>query len=290
MKVHVIDGTFELFRCFHGAPRATSTDGKEVGAVRGLVHTLVALLRKPDVSHVAIAFDQMAGRARGDGRDSADSLLRSQYMPAADAVRALGIVIWPMHRYQADDALATAAARYQAAPSVEQIVICTTDRDLMQCVRGDRVVVLDRIRKRVTDEKGVLERFGVRPRQIPELFALVGDPSDGLPGIPGWGAKSAAAVLQRYDCIEDIPGDVSVWDLRVRGAASLAKALASRRREAVLMRNLSILRTDLPLGDDVADLAWGGADREALSQLAVRIDVEDVLERVPLWSDRAPRG
>ena len=282
MKVHLVDGTFELFRCFHGAPRAQTDDGREVGAVRGLVHTLVALLRKPDVTHVAIAFDEMTTRAR-EGDTSASTLLRTQYFPAADAVRALGIVLWPMVRYQADDALATGAARYALDPAVEQVVICTTDKDLMQCVRGTTVVVLDRIRKRITDESGVLERFGVAPRIIPELFALVGDPSDGLQGIPGWGPKSAATILARYGRIEDIPHDPSAWDVSVRGAPRLAENLRSRWREAVLMRNLSILRDDLPIDDNVASLEWRGADRAAMEALAETIDVRDVLERVPQW-------
>jgi len=280
MNVHLVDGTFELFRCFHGAPRAQDADGNEVGAVRGLLFTLVALLRREHVTHVAVAFDQMTSRA-SDRSDSA--LLRRQYLPGAEAVRVLGIPVWPMHRYQADDALATGAARYSADPRVEQIVLCTTDKDLLQCVRGDRVVLLDRIRKRVTNERDVLDRFGVPPARIPELFGLVGDPSDGLPGVPRWGPKSAAAVLARYGRIEDIPDDPADWDVAVRGRDALAASLGERRREAIMVRDLSILRTDLPLSEDVDDLEWCGAHRARLEAFVERVGGEDVLDRIARW-------
>jgi 5'-3' exonuclease len=285
MKIHLIDGTFELFRCFHGAPRARSTDGQEVGAVRGLLFTMVALLRQPDTTHVAVAFDQMTGRVGADEKGSDSALLRRQCMPAADAVRALGLTIWPMHRYQADDALATGARLYRDEPGVEQVVLCTTDKDLTQCIEGERVVLLDRIRKRITDGSAARDRFGVAPTQIPELFALVGDPSDGLPGVPGWGAKSAAAILSRYPTLEEIPDDATDWDVTVRGAETLARSLRERRREAILMRNLSRLRTDLPIPDTVEDLEWKGARRGVLTELTERVGGAEVLTRLMTWRD-----
>lgn len=285
MKAHLVDGTFELFRCFFGAPRATVADGREVGAVRGLLQTLAALLRQDDVTHVAVALDQaMAVRPRGPVPPGAGPTpaIAAQHGLALDAVRALGLVAWPLvKRYEADDALATAAARY--AGEAEQVVICTTDKDLLQCVQGERVVVLDRIRKRVTDEAGVLERFGVRPRQIPDYQALVGDPSDGLPGVPGWGARSTAAVLARYPTVEAIPADAAAWEVQVRGAARLARALHERRRETILHRDLGVLRTDVPLRDALADLRWEGARRDALEALCAELEDDSVLERVPGW-------
>jgi 5'-3' exonuclease len=280
VNVHLVDGTFELFRCFHGAPRARTEDGREVGAVRGLLYTLVALLRRAGVTHVAVAFDQMAGRARGGSGASDDALLRSQAMTAIDAVRALGITLWPMHRFQADDALASGAARYAADPRVKRIVVCTTDKDLLQCVRGDRVVLLDRIRDRITDEPAVRARFGVGPSLIPDLFALVGDPSDGLPGIPRWGAKAAATLLAAYGGIEHIPDDAASWTVTVRGAAALAGSLRRHRREALVMRDLGVLRDDLPIRDALDDLEWRGPDRPALTSLVARIGADEVLERV----------
>jgi len=282
-KVHLVDGTFELFRCFHAAPRVRAPSGREVGAARGLLQTLLRLVRKEGATHLAIAYDSVAPGRPGQVGD--DAALRGQFPLAADVTRALGMALWPMVRFQADDALATAAQRYTDHPAVDQIVICSTDRDFAQCVRGARVVLFDRIRKRLTDEHGVRERFGVAPTQIPELFALVGDPSDGLPGIPGWGQKSAATVLGRYPRIEEIPADAATWDVEVRGAARLGKSLEARRSEALLYRNLSILRTDVPLVDTVEDIEWRGADRAALGALLERIGDDGVLERVPRWRE-----
>ena len=288
MKVHLVDGTFELFRCFFGAPQVTNAAGEEVGACRALLNTLVSLLRQPDVTHVAIAFDQVVdvtrrGKTLPITGPGTDPKLRSQFPLAADLVRALGLVMWPMIRYQADDALATGAARYKNAPGVEQVVLCTPDNDLAQCVEGTRVVMLDRIRKRITDERGVIEKFGVPPSAIPTYLALVGDPSDGLPGVPGWGARSTATVLARYKTLEAIPDDASAWDVQVRGAARLAASLSAHRREAYLYRNLSVLWSDLPIVEEVGDLEWCGADRAALQAIAARIEETDTLARIPLW-------
>jgi 5'-3' exonuclease len=281
MKVHLVDGTFELFRCFHATPRGKDAEGHEVGAGCGLLQTFVSLLRQPDVTHVAVAFDLVAPPARKPVDDG--DLIRAQTALAADVVRALGVVVWPMVRYQADEALATGAARYKTHPDVDQVVICSTDKDFAQCVEGTRVVLLDRIRKTVLDEAGVLQRFGVPPARIPEYFALVGDPSDGLPGLPGWGAKSAAAVLQRYASLEEIPDDPNDWEVKVRGAARLAEVLAARRREAYLYRGLSVRRIDVPLPDELEHLEWHGADRAAIDALTGRIGERQVIERIPRW-------
>lgn len=282
MRVHLIDGTFELFRCFHATPRGVDGDGQEVGAVRGLVATLASLLRRPEVTHVAVVFDPMApprGAASGEG-----ATLRSQGIRAWEAVRQLGIALWPMTRVQADDGLASGARRLAGLPEVDQVVICTTDKDLLQCVRGQRVVVWDRIRDVVHDEPAVRARFGVDPRRIPALFALVGDPSDGLPGVPGFGWKSAAAVVNAVDRLQDLPDDPDQWPA-VRGRARLAAMWAERRQEALLGRDLSVLRDDLPVPADLEGLAWRGPKPSlpdflhALGDPALAEWVPDRLER-----------
>ncbi len=288
MKVHLVDGTFELFRCFHGAPRATA-NGREVGAARGLFATLVSLLNEPDVSHVAVAFDSVvappgSGNAVGPAA-SAESLIGAQQPLAAAVVRSLGLPVWPAGRYQADELIATAAHRFADDPDVDQVVICSNDNDFMQCVRNDRVVVLDRIRRRVVDAVAVKERFGVAPGQVPDLFALIGDRSDGLPGVPGWGRITAAAVLARYQRLEDIPDDPADWDVAVRGRAQLASSLRERRDEALLCRDLSMLRTDLPLRQTVADIEWRGASRAAVTALVELIADDTSVTRVFRWID-----
>jgi 5'-3' exonuclease len=273
-RVHLVDGTFELFRCFHGAPRARDADGVEVGALRGLLWTLVKLLRFAD--HVAVVFDPMAPPRKGDRGD--DAVLRGQARGALEVVRALGLPCWVTPRGQADDLLASAAAAYRADADV---VICTTDRDLLQCVRGTEVVVWDRIRDVVTDEARLHERFGVRPEQIPDRSALVGDPSDGLPGVPGWGDKSAAQVLSTYARLEDIPDDPAGWPA-VRGKDRLAEALAAHRPDALVVRDVATLRVDLPVRTPVAGLRWAGP-RPELVALADRLDAADAVRAL---SDR----
>lgn len=281
MKVHLVDGTFELFRCFHGAPRAQH-DGREVGAARGLLATLVSLLRGDDVSHVAVAFDSVVAPP-GKGTSS-EALIGAQAPLAAAICRALGIVMWPTGRYQADEMLSTAAARYAADEAVDQVVICANDNDFDQCVIGERVVVLDRIRKVLTDEAAVRARWGVAPVQIPELFALIGDRSDGLPGLPGWGVRSAAAVLTEYGTVDAIPLDGATWTVKVRGAERLAGVLRERREEALLCRDLSRLRTDLPLRSTVADLEWHGAHRDAVDALVAVLGDDTAASRITRWA------
>ena len=264
MKVHLVDGTFELFRAYFGAPPATSPAGQPVGAVRGLVRSLLALLREDRVTHVAVAFDHViesfrnelfAGYKTGEG---VPGDLLAQFHPAEDAVRALGLVVWPMVEFEADDALATGAFRYAAIPEVEQVVVCSPDKDLAQCVRGTRVVTFDRMRRRLFDEGGVEEKFGVPPTSIPDWLALVGDDADGIPGVPRFGAKSASAVLARYHTLEAIPDAEREWNVVVRGAAALAASLRAHREEARLYRTLATLRTDVPLAEGLEDLRYAG--------------------------------
>lgn len=281
MKVHLVDGTFELFRCFHGAPRAQH-DGREVGAARGMMATLVSLLRGDDVTHVAVAFDSVVSPP-GKGT-SGEALIGAQAPLAAAICRALGVVMWPTGRYQADEMLSTAAARFATDPAVEQVVICANDNDFDQCVIGERVVVLDRIRKVLTDEAAVRARWGVAPVQIPELFALIGDRSDGLPGLPGWGVRSAATVLTEYGTVDEIPLDAAEWRVKVRGAERLAAVLRERREEALLCRDLSRLRTDLPLRSTIDDLQWQGADRLAVDALVAVLGDDTAAARISRWA------
>lgn len=286
MKVHLVDGTYELFRSFYGAPRAKSPAGVEVGATRGILATLLRLLREDGVTHVAVAFDTtiesfrndlFAGYKTGDG---VDPDLWSQAPLAERAARALGLVVWPMVEFEADDAMASAAARFAALEAVETVVLATPDKDLAQCVRGSRVVLWDRRRGLVIDEAGVIERWGVPPASIPDYLALVGDTADGIPGLRGWGARSAAAVLARYRHLEEIPDDPAFWDVAIRGAPALAASLREQRRAAMLYRTLATLREDVPLDEDLDDLRWRGADRNALTQLCDEIGATGLLGRV----------
>ncbi len=287
MRVNLVDGTFELFRCYYGAPKSAGPDGGEVGATKALLRTLLRLLMEDEVAYLAVAFDRVIESFRNDlfdGYKTGDgiepSLLR-QFPIAERAARALGVVTWPMVRYEADDALATAAFLWK--DRAERIRLCVPDKDLAQCVDGTRVVLYDRIRKRTYDEDGVREKWGVSPASIPDWLALVGDKADGIPGIPRWGAKSAATLLARYGTISAIPDDPDHWDVKVRGAQTLAANLSSRRGEAELYRTLALLCTDVPLPQDLDDLRWRGADRELLQDLCVAIGDERFLERVPLW-------
>ena len=283
MRIHLIDGTYELYRAFYGSPSSRTHGGSEVGAVRGLMRSFLALLNETDVSHVAVAFDHViesfrnrlyAGYKTGEG---IDPLLFAQFGLAEDAARALGIVTWPMVEFEADDALAAAAARYAREPDVEQVLICSPDKDLAQCVTGSHVVCLDRMRRKLMDEDGVVAKFGVRPASIPDWLALVGDSADGFPGIPRWGAKSAAAVLARYQTIDAIPDDAGDWDVKVRGAESLAENLRNGRADAALFRQLATLRIDVPLGESVEQLRWAGPDDAALRSLAERIEDRQIV-------------
>jgi 5'-3' exonuclease len=290
--LHLVDGTYELFRQYYGAPASTAPDGTEVGATRGLLRTLLSLLREEGTTHVAVAFDHVIESFRNellDGYkrgDEIDPELLAQFPLGERATRALGITCWPMVEFEADDALATGVERWVDAPGVEQVRICSPDKDLAQCVRGQRVVLLDRRRRVLTDEAGVIEKYGVRPASIPHWLALVGDAADGIPGIPRWGAKSAAQVLAHYGRIDAIPDDPATWEIKVRGAKGLAESLASRRDEARLYLELTTLRVDVPLAESLDDLRWRGASRKELEHLCEELGEEQLLERVPRWAHR----
>ena len=290
MKVHLVDGTYELFRAYFALPSIAAPDGREVGAVRGLVQTLLTLLRQPDVTHVGIAFDSVIRSFRNDlfdgyktGDDTPTELL-AQFPLAERAAAALGLVVWPMTEFEADDALGAAAVRWQDAPGVEQIVLCSPDKDLAQVVRGDRVVTLDRRREVVTNEAGVREKFGVAPASIPDYLGLVGDSADGIPGIPRWGAKGTGQVLDRYGHIEQIPADAADWNINVRGAKSLAASLSENMGNALLYRQLATLRLDVPIAEDLAQLEWQGAQREPYQQLCDELGFERLAEAPERWS------
>jgi 5'-3' exonuclease len=291
MKVHLVDGTFELFRAFFGAPPAYDAARQPVGAIRALLATLVSLLREPGVTHVGCAFDHVIESFRNelfDGYKTGEGIdpdLLAQFYPAERAAAALGVVVWPMVDFEADDALATAALRWRDAPGVAQVVICSPDKDLSQCVVGTQVICRDRLRGVDRDEEGVVARFGVLPASIPDWLALVGDSADGIPGIPGWGEKSAAAVLARYGTIDQIPDDAARWDVAVRGRDRLAASLRGRRDEAALYRRLATLRTDVPLLEGLGEMEWRGARRSDLQALCREIGFEDLLTRVPAWLD-----
>ncbi len=263
MKVHLVDGTYELFRHFFGAPPHRNEAGMEVAAVRGVVGSVLQLLGE-GATHVGVATDHVIESFRNElwpgykTGEGIDPDLWSQAWPLEEALTALGVEVWAMVDLEADDALASAAAVAADDPTVEQVVICTPDKDLGQCVRATRVVQFDRRQGVLLDEEGVVAKFGVPPGSIPDYLALVGDSADGFPGLPGWGAKSASSVLARWGHIEDIPPDPSRWEVTVRGAAKLAATLDGARDEARLFKDLATLRVDRSLLRTVGDLRWEG--------------------------------
>jgi 5'-3' exonuclease len=263
MQVHLIDGTYELFRHFFGAPPHRNADGAEVAAVRGVVGSVLGLLGD-GATHVGVATDHVIESFRNEmypgykTGEGVDPVLWSQAWPLEEALRALGVTVWAMVDVEADDALASAAAVAADDPAVDQVLICTPDKDLAQAVRGRRVVQLDRRKEQLFDDEGVVAKFGVPPESIPDYLALVGDNADGFPGLAGWGAKSASAVLARWGHIEDIPADVTAWDVPVRGAAKLSATLLSGFGEALLFKQLATLRIDRSLLASVEDLRWTG--------------------------------
>ncbi len=277
MKVHLVDGTYELFRAFYSWPSALGHRGREVGASRGLLRSFRQLLATEGVTHVACAFDHRIESFRNDlfagyktGAGIEPKLLE-QFPLAEQLCSALGIVTWPMVEFEADDALATAAARFAKQPEVDQVVICSPDKDMMQCVQGQRVVCWDRMRDKVYDEPAVVEKFGVSPGSIADYLALVGDAADGIPGVPRWGQKSAAAVLSQSLHIELIPPDFTKWSGRPRGARALAEQLEAHRQQALLYKQLATLRLDVPLPEAIADLRYQGARRDAMQQVCEQI-------------------
>jgi 5'-3' exonuclease len=289
MNVHLVDGTFELFRAYFGAPGSKRADGMEVGAARGWARSLLALLGSKDVTHVACAYDHVIESFRNqlfDGYKTGEGIepeLFEQFPLAEEVSEALGVVTWRMVEFEADDALAAGAARYASDSRVDKVLICSPDKDLAQCVIGDKIVTLDRIRRTVRNHTGVVEKFGVEPESIPDYLALVGDTADGIPGLPRWGAKSTATVLAHYRHIEDIPDDDSQWAIKVRGAKSLATVLRERKDDALLYRTLATLRTDVPLDESLDDLEWKGADRAKIEALCEKLGSSELLERIDRW-------
>ena len=287
MKIHLVDGTYELFRNFYGAPPRKAPDGREVGATLGLLNSLLALVTRSGATHIGVAFDHVitsfrndlyAGYKTGEG---VDPLLLAQFPLAEEAVAALGIVVWPMIEFEADDAIATAATRFVEERDVEQVVICSPDKDLAQLVRGDKVVCWDRRREVIYDEALVIEKYGVPPASIPDWLALVGDAADGYPGIAGWGAKSAATVLTQFGHIEAIPDETTQWGLGKRGL-KLNESLRTHYADALLFRTLSTLRRDVPLKETLADLEWRGA-KAGLRDFCTSLGDTKFAERVPVW-------
>ena len=292
MKVHLVDGTYELFRAYFAMPPITAPDGRPVGAVRGLIQTLLSLLRQDDVTHVGCAFDHVIESFRNrmfPGYKTGEGVpedLMGQFGLAERAAASLGIVVWPTEEFEADDAIATAVSRWWDAPGVEQVVICSPDKDLIQMVRGSRVVSLDRRRDLVIDEAGVEDKFGVSPSSIPDYLALVGDSADGIPGIPRWGAKTSAQVLRRYPHIEQIPHDPAEWDpeIRVRGAKAVAASLSQRRDEAMLYRELATLRLDVPLPETLEQLEWCGVPRQDFQEICWELGFDRLMDMPHRWA------
>lgn len=288
MKIHLVDGTYELFRHHFGAPPKKAPDGRQVGATLGLLRSLLALLAQPEVTHIGCAFDHVIESFRNDlysGYKTGagiDQDLLAQFPLAEEAVSALGIVIWPMVEFEADDALASACLRFNRDPRVEQILLCSPDKDLAQLVSGRRIVCWDRRRDIILDEDGVLEKFGVHPTSIPDWLALVGDTADGYPGIPGWGAKSASAVLSRFGHLEGIPANFADWGLSLGRAERLSESLSGGRKEAFLYRRLAILNTDVPLPEQLEDLEWRGA-RQKLKAICSDLGEQQIPARITRW-------
>ncbi len=288
MKIHLVDGTYELFRAHFGAPPKKSLSGMEVGATLGLLRSMLLLLSDPDVTHVAVAFDHVIESFRNkmyNGYKSSagvDPVILNQFQLAEKAISALGLVVWPMIKFEADDAIATAVTKFKKVKSVEQIVICSVDKDLTQLVEGDKVICWDRRREILLDEKGVVEKFGVSPETIPDFLALVGDSADGYPGIQGWGEKSTATVLAKYKHIELIPNDPNKLGLGLGRATTLLENLKNNYKDALLFRELSTLRTDVPIKENLADLKWQGATSK-LKKVCLELGDTRIPERVTKW-------
>lgn len=283
-RVHLIDGTYELFRHYYALPHSVTERKEEVGAVKGVAASLLYLLEE-GATHVAVATDHVIESFRNelwDGYKDGSGIepeLRSQFELLEDTLRALGFRVWAMVEYEADDALAAGAAVAAADPDVDQVWICTPDKDLAQCVVGKRVVQYDRRQRLLRDESGVIEKFGVLPESIPDYLALVGDNADGFPGLAGWGAKTSASVLSKYKHLENIPLRAKDWEVSVRGADKLAETLHSQMDLALLFRRLATLVVDGPVRDSVSDWNWAGPNPE-LSDICQRLEAPELMDRV----------
>ena len=263
MDVHLIDGTYELFRYFFAVPSAKDTNGREVGAVRGVLGSVWSMIAD-GATHIGVATDQVVESFRNElypGYKTSEGVppeLLSQFPILEQALQAMGVVVWPMVYYEADDALASAAAQAASDERVRRVFICTPDKDLSQCIVGTRVVQLDRRRETLRDEAGVVAKFGVKPQSIPDYLAVVGDSADGFPGVPGWGLKAASLTLSRYPHLEDIPKEWREWHPSIKKARALSESLFNAWNDALLFRTLATLRLDVPVFETVEDLRWKG--------------------------------
>ena len=289
MKLHLIDATYELFRSYFGVPNRQAPDGREVGGTYGIVASTLSLLAEPGVTHVAAAFDSVIESFRNEvyptykSGEGIEAELLAQFPLAERAMRAIGVKVWSMYDYETDDAIATAAVRW--ADDVDQVVVLSPDKDMAQLYGHPNVVGYDRRRGAFIDVAEVIEKFGVVPESIPDYLALVGDAADGFPGLPGWGAKSAAAVLGRYGTLEEIPLEAARWDVAVRGADKLATTLKLGMGQALLYRFLAQLRRDVPLTDRLEDLEWRGVPRRPFLDLCEELGFDTLADRPHRWAD-----
>jgi 5'-3' exonuclease len=290
MDVHLIDGTYELFRHFFAVPATPDLNGQEIGAVRGVLYSVLSMIER-GATHLGVATDHVVESFRNElypGYKTSEGVppaLLSQFPILEEALEAMGVVVWPMVYYEADDALAAAAAKSTLDERVRQVIICTPDKDLSQCVVGSRVVQLDRRRDAVRDEAGVVSKFGVNPESIPDYLAVVGDSADGFPGVSGWGPKAAALTLSRYLHLENIPKDFREWDPSIRSALRLSTSLFGAWDEALLFRTLATLRLDAPVFETVDDLCWSGP-RANFEEQCHRMKSADLLSRARLASEQ----
>lgn len=293
MDVYVIDGTYELFRHFYAVPSAVDVTGREIGAVRGVLSSVLSLI-EGGATHIGVATDRVIESFRNElypGYKTGEGVPRDllcQFPILEDALEAMGVIVWPMVYYEADDALASAAARAALDERVRQVIICTPDKDLCQSVVGDRVVQLDRRRQIVRDEAGVVAKFGVKPESIPDYLALLGDSADGFPGLPGWGQKAASVTLSQYPHLEDIPRDWKEWPRTLRNAGALSDTLFEMWDDAVLFRTLATLRLDVPVFDTVEDLRWTGP-RPSFEGLCREMNSPELFARAEAAPEREGR-
>ena len=289
MKLHLLDGTYELFRSYFGAPPRKAPNGGEIGAVHGVMASTLKLLEEDDVTHLGAAFDSEIRSFRNElysgykSEAGVPAELLAQFPIVEEGMEAIGVPVWRMEEYEADDALATAADRF--ADEVDQVVIMSPDKDMAQCIIGERIVGFDRRKRAFIDEAGVWEKFGVAPQSIPDYLGLVGDTADGFPGLRGWGAKSASLVLGHYGHIEQIPLQAELWEVQVRGAERLVETLRSHIAEALLFRFLAVLRRDVPLTEKLADLEWTGVPRQRFIEFCDEYGFGTLRDRPARWID-----
>jgi len=283
MDIYLIDGTYELFRYFYAVPSVKDACGQEIGAVRGVLGSVLSMI-EGGATHIGVATDHVIESFRNDlylgykTGEGVDPTLLSQFPILEEALQSMGVPVWPMIKFEADDALASAAAKAAQDDRVRRVIICTPDKDLSQCVVGSRVIQLDRRRETLRDEAGVIAKFGIRPSSIPDYLAVVGDSADGYPGIAGWGSKAAAAIFSRYPHLEDIPQDWRHWDPMVRRARPLAESLFGAWKDALLFRTLATLRVDVPVFTSIDDLLWRGP-AEDFKRTCQRMKAPDLCRR-----------